>query len=98
MAKNRRKKNLSERKRDIADRDESFAQLYESCDKFFDEFGNYEGDYGEIGVMYYDQLRKHYHSASWVSKRLKEDYVADDLQGCWETTTHSHFYKCSEAA
>jgi hypothetical protein len=98
MAKNRRKKNLSERKRDIADRDESFAQLYEACNKFFDEFGVYEGDYGEIGVMYYDQLRKHYHSASWVSKRLKEDYVADDLQGCWETTTHSHFYKCSEAA
>ena len=71
MAKNRRKKNLSERKRDIADRDESFAK---------------------IGQMYYDQLRKHYNSANWVNKRLKEDYVSDNLQGCWETTTHSHIY------
>ena len=92
MAKNRRKKNLSERKRDVADRDESFAKLYNACNIFFDEWGNYEGDYGEIGQMYYDQLRKHYNSANWVNKRLKEDYVSDNLQGCWETTTHSHIY------
>ncbi len=96
MAKNRRKKNLSERKRDVADRDESFARLYEACNNFFDEYGDYNGEYGEVGVMYYDQLRRKYAQARSVLIRLKEQYVADDLQGCWETTTHSHFYKDPE--
>ena len=83
MAKNRRKKNLSERKRDVAARDESFAKLYNACNVFFDDWGNYEGYYWDIRQMYYDQLRKHYNSADWVNKRLKEYYVSDNLHGFW---------------
>ena len=92
LSNGRRKKNIVERQRDVMDRDVAYENLYAACNKFFDEFGNYEGDYGEIGVMYYDQLRNRYNSANWVNKRLKEDYVSDNLHGCWETTTHSHIY------
>ena len=90
---NRRKKNAAERKWDQEDVLEVHTKFYEAASKFYDEVSDYNGNYGEIGVMYYDQMRKEFDHAHWIVQRSKEDYVAEDLEGCWETTTHAHIYR-----
>ena len=90
---NRRKKNAAERKWDQEDVLEVYIKFYDAATKFYDEWSGYEGNYGEIGVMYYDQMRQAFDQSVWTVKRSKEDYVADELEGHYETTTHSSLYK-----
>jgi len=90
---NRRKKNAAERKWDQEDALEAHTKFYDAASKFYELVSDYNGNYGEIGVMYYDQMRKEFDHAHWIVQRSKEDYVAEDLEGCWETTTHAHIYR-----
>ena len=90
---NRRKKNAAERKWDQEDALEVYIKFYDAASKFYELVSDYNGNYGEIGVMYYDQMRKEFDHAHWIVQRSKEDYVAEDLEGCWETTTHAHIYR-----
>ena len=90
---NRRKKNAAERKWDQEDVFEVYVKFYDAATKFYDEWSGYEGNYGEIGVMYYDQMRQAFDQSAWTVKRSKEDYVADELEGHYETTTHSSIYR-----
>ena len=90
---NRRKKNAAERKWDQEDVLEVYIKFYGAASKFYDEWSDYDGNYGEIGVMHYDQMRQAFDRGAWVIKRSKEDYVAEDLEGCYDTTTHAHIYK-----
>ena len=89
----RRKKNAAERKWDQEDALEVYVKFYDAASKFYELVSDYNGNYGEIGVMYYDQMRKEFDHAHWIIQRSKEDYVAEDLEGCWETTTHAHIYR-----
>ena len=90
---NRRKKNAAERKWDQEDVLEVYIKFYGAASKFYDEWSDYDGNYGEIGVMHYDQMRQAFDRGTWVIKRSKEDYVAEDLEGCYDTTTHAYIYR-----
>ena len=90
---NRRKKNAAERKWDQEDVLEVHTKFYDAASKFYDEWSGYEGNYGEIGVMYYDQMRQAFDRAQWTVRRTEEDYVAEDLEGHHQTTTYSGVYK-----
>ena len=89
----RRKKNAAERKWDQEDVLEVYGKFYDAAGGFYDEWSGYESNYGEIGVMYYDQMRQAFDQARWTVNRSREDYVAEDLEGCYDTTTHAHIYR-----
>ena len=75
----RRKKNAAERKWDQEDVLEVYGKFYDAAGRFYDEWSGYESNYGEIGVMYYDQMRQAFDQARWTVNRSSEDYVAEDL-------------------
>ena len=89
----RRKKNAAERQRDVKDWEQAKDELFHAVHDFYDRFADYEGDYGSIGVAHYDKMKGKCQEACFVRNRLDKDYVADNLAGQWETTTHTDFYK-----
>ena len=81
---------MSERRKDSKDRDEAYDELYSTCHRFFDQgAAPEEFMYSEVGPMYYDQLRKKYDTAEWVTRRFKQNYVSRSID---EETTSIWFY------
>ena len=80
---------MSERSKDSKDRDEAYDELYAACHKFFDEgAAPEEFMYSEVGPIYYDQMRRKYDQAEWVTRRVNQRYVGPQS----EDTTSIHFY------
>ena len=93
----RRKKNASEIKKDTTEMQQALWALYFASHKWAEEAQDCEFIYKRMCVEYNDNLREAIHKACWANQTLEKDYVAESVQGCFDTTTYAGFYK-SEAA
>ena len=93
----RRKKNAKEIKKDTTEMQQALWALYFASHKWAEEAQDCEFIYKRMCVEYNDNLREAIHKACWANQTLEKDYVAESVQGCFDTTTYAGFYK-SEAA
>ena len=93
----RRLKNAKEIKKDTTEMQQALWALYFASHKWAEEAQDCEFIYKRMCVEYNDNLREAIHKACWANQTLEKDYVAESVQGCFDTTTYAGFYK-SEAA
>jgi len=89
LSNGKRRKRMSERRKDSKDRDEAYADLYKACTNFFDGAMQEEFMYSEVGPMYFDQMRRKYDLAEWVTRRVNQNYVSKSID---DETTSIWFY------
>ena len=93
----RRKKNAKEIKKDTTEMQHALWALYFASHKWSEEAQDCEFIYKRMASEYNDNLREAVHKACWANQTLGKEYVADNLQSHWDTTSYSGLYK-SEAA
>ena len=93
----RRKKNAKEIKIDTTKMQHALWKVYFAAHAWSEEAQDCEFIYKRMASEYNDNLREAVHKACWANQTMEREYVADDLQGCWDTTSYSGLYK-SEAA
>jgi len=93
----RRKKNAREIKKDTTEMQQALWALYFASHKWAEEAQDCEFIYKRMASEYNDNLREAIHKACWANQTMGKEYVADSVQGCFDTTTYAGFYK-SEAA
>ena len=93
----RRLKNAKEVKKDTTEMQQALWALYFASHKWAEEAGDCEFIYKRMASEYNDNLREAVHKACWANQTMEKEYVADNLQSHWDTTSYSGLYK-SEAA
>ena len=93
----RRKKNAREIKKDTDAMFDALWALYWASHKWSEEAQDCEFIYKRMASEYNDNLREAVHQACWANQTMGKEYVAENVQGCFDTTTYAGFYK-SEAA
>ena len=93
----RRKKNAKEIKKDNDEMLMALWTLYWASHKWAEEAQDCEFIYKRMASEYNDNLREAVHNACWANQTMEKKYVAESVQGCFDTTTYAGFYK-SEAA
>ena len=93
----RRKKNAKEIKTDTTEMQQALWALYFASHKWAEEAQDCEFIYKRMCVEYNDNLREAIAKACWANQTMGKEYVAESVQGCFDTTTYAGFYK-SEAA
>ena len=93
----RRKKNAREIKKDTDEMFDALWALYWASHKWSEEAQDCEFIYKRMASEYNDNLREAVHKACWANSTMEKEYVAENVQGCFDTTTYAGFYK-SEAA
>jgi len=93
----RRKKNAKEIKKDNDKMLHSLWKLYFASNKWAEEAQDCEFIYKRMASEYNDNLREAVHKAYWANQTMGKEYVADNLQSHWDTTSYEGLYK-SEAA
>ena len=93
----RRKKNAKEIRKDTNEMFDALWALYWASHKWSKEAQDCEFIYKRMASEYNDNLREAVHKACWANQTMGKEYVAESVQGCFDTTTYAGFYK-SEAA
>lgn len=93
----RRKKNAKEIRKDTDAMFDALWTLYYASHKWAEEAGDCEFIYKRMASECNDNLREAVHKACWANQTMEKEYVADDLQGCWDTTSYSGLYKSKAA-
>ena len=89
----RRKKNAKEIKKDTTEMQQALWALYFASHKWSEEAQDCEFIYKRMCVEYNDNLREAIHKACWANQTMGKEYVANSVQGCFDTTTYAGFYK-----
>ena len=93
----RRKKNAKEIKTDNDEVLMALWALYWASHKWSEEAQDCEYIYKRMASEYNDNLREAVHKVCWANQTMGKEYVADNVQGCFDTTTYKGQYE-SEAA
>ena len=93
----RRKKNAREIKKDTTEMQQALWKLYFASHKWAEEAQDCEFIYKRMSSEYNDNLREAIHKACWANQTMGKEYVAKNVQGCFDTTSWEGQYK-SEAA
>ena len=93
----RRKKNAREIKKDTDAMFDALWALYWASHKWSEEAQGCEFIYKRMASEYNDNLREAVHKACWANQTMGKEYVAKNVQGCFDTTSWEGQYK-SEAA
>ena len=93
----RRKKNAKEIKKDTNEMQLALWKVYHAAHLWAEEAQACEFIYKRMASEYNDNLREAIHKACWANQTMGKEYVAESVQGCFDTTTYAGFYK-SEAA
>ena len=93
----RRKKNAREIKKDTDAMFDALWALYWASHKWSEEAQDCEYIYKRMASEYNDNLREAVHKACWANQTMGKEYVANSVQGCFDTTSWEGQYK-SEAA
>ena len=93
----RRKKNAKEIKKDTNEMQLALWKVYHAAHLWSEEAQDCEFIYKRMASEYNDNLREAIHKACWANQTMGKEYVAESVQGCFDTTTYAGFYK-SEAA
>jgi len=97
MAKsNRRKKSNKECTIDIGIYNERVRLFIQSSDKVFEQLGSW-GSWGckwtDVGIGVLDNMQEAYEAVESAKKQKEKEYVASNIEGLWDTTTHAHYYE-----
>ena len=93
----RRKKNAKEIKKVTDAMQLALWKVYHAAHLWAEEAQDCEFIYKRMASEYNDCLREAIHKACWANQTMGKEYVAENVQGCFDTTTLTGFYK-SEAA
>lgn len=74
----RRLKTDEEKAKDQQDLSEAYNRLLASVDNFFEHYGHCEGDYGDIGMKHYDQLKDAHCRLHMPKQRMGETHIVID--------------------
>ena len=89
----RRKKNAKEIKKDTTEMQQALWALYFASHKWAEEAQDCEFIYKRMASEYNDSLREAIANACWANQTMGKEYVADNVQGCFDTTTYAGFYE-----
>ena len=93
MAKSdRRKKNGKEIAIDIDKYNLRTRWFVQSADKVFEPF-EWGCKWSDLPVGLLDKMQEAYEQVVLSKKQKEKEYVASNLEGVWETTTHSNYYE-----
>ena len=93
----RRKKNAKEIKKDTDEMQLALWKVYHAAHLWAEEAQDCEFIYKRMASEYNDCLREAIHKACWANQTMVKEYVANSIQGCFDTTSWEGQYK-SEAA
>ena len=93
----RRKKNAKEIKTDTTKMQHALWKLYFAAHAWSEEAQDCEYIYKRMASEYNDNLREAVYHACFSNQTMGKEYVADNVQGCFDTTTYKGQYE-SEAA
>ena len=93
----RRKKNAKEIKKDPNEMQLALWKVYHAAHLWAEEAQDCEFIYKRMASEYNDCLREAIHKACWANQTMGKEYVANSIQGCFDTTSWEGQYK-SEAA
>ena len=93
MAKSdRRKKNSKEIAIDIDRYNVRTRRFIQSADKVFEQLGSWGCKWSDIGIGVLDSMQEAYEAVESAKKQKEKEYVASNIEGLWNTTTHAHYY------
>jgi len=94
MAKsNRRKKSNKECTIDIGIYNERVRLFIQSSDKVFEQLGSWGCKWTDVGIGVLDNMQEAYEAVESAKKQKEKEYVASNIEGLWDTTTHAHYYE-----
>ena len=93
----RRKKNAGEIKKDTTKMQHALWKLYYAAHAWSEEAQDCEYIYKRMASEFNDNLREAVYHACFSNQTMGKEYVADNVQGCFDTTTYKGQYE-SEAA
>jgi len=88
----RRKKSNKECTIDIAKYNESVRLYVQSSGNVFEPF-EWGCKWSDLPVGLLDKMQEAYEQVVLSKKQKEKEYVASNLEGVWETTTHSNYYE-----
>jgi len=94
MAKSdRRKKSNKECTIDIGIYNERVRLFIQSSDKVFEQLGSWGCKWTDISMGVLDNMQEAYEAVESAKKQKEKEYVASNIEGLWDTTTHAHYYE-----
>ncbi len=93
----RRKKNAKEIKIDTTKMQHALWKVYFAAHAWSEEAQDCEFIYKRMASEYNDNLREAVHHACWSNQTMGKEYVAENVQGCFDTTTYAGQYKADVA-
>ena len=75
---NRRLKTDEERAKDQRDLSEAYNRVILASSNFFEHYGHCEGDYGDIGMRHYDQMKEAHDRLIMPKQRMGETHIVED--------------------
>jgi ribosomal protein L22 len=89
----RRKKNAKEIKIDTTEMQKALWKVYYAAHAWSEEAQDCEFIYKRMASEYNDSLREAIANACWANQTMEKEYVANSVQGCFDTTTYAGFYE-----
>ena len=93
----RRKKNAREIKKDTNEMQLALWKVYHAAHLWAEEAQDCEFIYKRMASEYNDCLREAIHKACWANQTMGKEYVAENVQGCFDTTTYAGQYEADVA-
>ena len=89
----RRKKNAKEIKIDTTEMQKALWKVYYAAHAWSEEAQDCEFIYKRMASEYNDNLREAVHKACWANTTMGKEYVAENIQGCFDTTSYKGQYE-----
>ena len=89
----RRLKNSREIRLDVEGVQGALWKLFRTSRKWSEEAADCEFIYKRISSGLYDDMRETIDQAFWAKQTMGKQYVAENLQGCFDTTSYQGLYK-----
>ena len=93
----RRKKNAKEIKIDTTKMQHALWKVYFAAHAWSEEAEDCEYIYKRMASEFNDNLREAIHKACWANQTMGKEYVAENVQGCFDTTTYAGQYEADVA-
>ena len=93
----RRKKNSQEIKTDTTKMQHALWKVYYAAHAWSEEAQDCEFIYKRMASEFNDNLREAISHACWSNQTMGKEYVANNVQGCFDTTTYKGQYEADAA-
>jgi hypothetical protein len=94
---NLRLKTDEEKAKDQRALSEAYNRVILASSNFFEHYGYCEGDYGDIGMRHYDQMKDAHDRLVMPKERIGQVYIVEDWNGLTEeerkTSSSAYWYE-----